>query len=243
MINFDILSDPIANLIGSVILAGVSVTIIAIHKKLTNWFLNTIWNKLSKRYRNSKLNVVEINADVKIREILIELRTITRADRASLFQFHNGSVFSTKNPIWKVSNTHESVAPGISSEIGNLQDIKSSSLVETLQCFWRDTNYPSGVEKLSPKYCSDCPNMDKPHRKRCIFINVDELEEGYSKTLLVEQGIDYLIDAPIFNDMGNCIGFVTVNYCTEQDQETIKKYCKDVCRNASHIEFTLMNRG
>ena len=70
--------------------------LVILHKKLANWFLNTIWSKIVSRRGHSRLRKYEIDKDSKVREILIELRTLTRADRACLFQFHNGSVFTTK---------------------------------------------------------------------------------------------------------------------------------------------------
>jgi len=175
---------------------------------------------------------------MKIREILIELRTLVSADRACLFQFHNGNTFTTKNPIWKVSNTHESVSPGTSSEIGKLQDIKASSLIETLRCFWVD-DYPFGVYKIAPEYCGECSSKLKPCDKKILFIDVYELEDCYSKSLLIEQGITYVIDVPIFNGDQNCIGFISVCYCDEHDVETLKRNTDKICRNASQIQFIL----
>jgi len=235
-----ILLKPILNLIGTAILGAISIILVLLNKKLTSWFLEKIWAKISPKYKHSKFKKDSIEKDKKIREILIELRTISGADRACLFQFHNGSSFTTRNPIWKVSNTHESVAPGISSEIGNLQDIKASSIIETLRVFW-DSDYPNGIEQISPDYCGDCPNIVKHNEKKIIFIDVEKLEDSYSRALLIEQGIKYLIDVPIFNGDVNCVGFVAVNYCGEHDIEDVKNHAREICKNASQIQFILLS--
>jgi len=230
MIDLTLISIPLMQLIGSLIVAGLGLLLIAINKTVSKWFLKKIWAKISSKYSHSKLKKSEIDKDTKIREILIELRTIVKADRACLFQFHNGSTFTTKNPIWKVSNTHESVAPGISSEIGTLQDIKASSIIETLQAFWGN-DYLAGIHEI--KHPDTCD-------KKIILIDVDKLEDSYSRALLIEQGIKYVIDVPIYNDENNCVGFVAVNYCSEQDIELIKTYSEDVCKNTSQIQFMLL---
>ena len=236
---FEELKEPIMNLMGTAIIGAISITIVLTQRRIVNWFLSNVWSKLSYKYKHGKLKQSEIEKDTKIREILIELRAIVKADRTGLFQFHNGNTFTTNNPIWKVSNTHESVSPGISSEIGKLQDIKASCLIETLQSFWGDA-FVNGVEKLSPEYCGDCPNKSSPHNRKVIFINVSKLEDSYSRSLLMEQGIKYVLDVPIFNNDENCVGFVAVNYCSEQDEEVVKAICHDICRNASQIQFLLL---
>ena len=237
--NLHDLKDPIMNLIGTGILGTVSIMLVLLHKRIIKWFMEVIWSNISSNYKHGRLRENEISKDSKIREILIELRTLVEADRACLHQFHNGNSFTTKNPIWKVSNTHESVAPGISSEIGTLQDIKSSSVIETLQAFWSDV-YPSGVEQISPIYCGDCPDKSSRNGKKVIFIDVDKLEDSYSRALLVEQGINYVVNVPIYNGENNCGGFVAVNYCGEHDAEKIKKNAAIICRNASQIQFILI---
>ena len=234
------LKDPITNLIVSGIIGTISIIIVLIHKRVTNWFLNVIWKTLVRKFTHGKIKKYEIEKATKIREILIELRTKTKADRTSVFLFHNGSYFNTKNPIWKTSCTHESVKPGISSEIGNLQDIKASSIIESLQAFWGE-NYVAGIENISPTYCYDCPEKSKPHNKKVIFIDVNQLEDSYSKYLLIQQGIKYVMDVPIYNGESNCIGFITANYCSECDVEFIKGYSRDICKSASHIQFVLLN--
>ena len=229
----------ILKIIAGVVSGSLAMIFLFLRKSILQWFINVGEKIAGSNNKHGKIKPAEIEKDMKIREILIELRTLVKADRASLFQFHNGDSFSTSNPIFKVSNTHESVAPGISSEIGGLQDIKASSLIEHLKSFWKD-HYEKGLYKISPDYCAECPTDCSASPKKVIFLNVSELEDGYEKSSLVEQGIKYLVDVPIHKD-GSCIGFVTVNYCFENDIEKIKKYAREFCKHASQIEFVLLN--
>lgn len=219
-----------------------SIMVLIARKKLAIWFTDVLWPKIS-RNEHGKLKIGEIENASKIREILIELRILTSADRTCLSQFHNGSSFTTNNPIWKVSNTHESVAPGIASEIGNLQDIKASSIIETLKSLWGG-EYPSGISKLSTEYCQnvdgDSCTCNEDENKRVLFIDVNKLEDSYSRALNIEMGITYLIITPIYNGVNNCVGFIAIHYCGEHDSDKVKQTSHIICRHASQIQFLLL---
>jgi hypothetical protein len=238
-------TTQITQTIGVTLMGFLLVILASINKKIASWFINNIWSKIRNMSSNHVLTEIDIENDRKLRDYLIELRSITEADRTCLFQFHNGNVFSTKNPIWKVSNTHESTKPGISSEIGKLQDIKASSVIESLLNFWID-DYPVGVTCLTPKYCKTCKNnLDEKHRHRkIIFIDVELLEDCYSKALLLDQGIKYVINVPIHKKNNNeYIGFVSVCYCTEktpEELEEIKHKCHYICASTFNITYTLI---
>lgn len=59
----------------------------------------------------------------KIDQILDNLMEETGADRAYVFQFHNGSYFYTGNSIDKMTNTHEKVGKGVSHEQLKYRDV------------------------------------------------------------------------------------------------------------------------
>tara|TARA_R110002110_G_scaffold134239_1_gene317354 strand:- start:4325 stop:5020 length:696 start_codon:yes stop_codon:yes gene_type:complete len=221
---------PILELIATGAIGFLSIMFVVVRKRLVKWFTDDLMPKLNKT-PHKKLKITDIENATKIREILIELRILTKSDRSCVFQFHNGSVFTTKNPIWKLSNTHESVAPGVSSEIGHLQDIKASSVIECIQSLWTD-KICKGFEVLYPEGVSNT--------KRAIFSKISELEDSYSKSLMIEHGITYTIRAPIHSVTNNCVGFVTLNYCGEQDESKIKGHADVLCRNVAQIQFLLL---
>jgi len=237
------LEISILEYIGLGIVAFMTLLVIFIRKNLTEYLFFNIWKKIKKKFRKSRYDKQEVDKDTKIREILIELRTLTHSQRSSVFQFHNGNVFTSKNPIWKISNTHESVAAGTSTEIGALQDIKASAIIDLVSCFW-DNKPKSGVYQISPEFCDDnCPHKkESPHDKKVFFYSVAELEEGYSKTLLMQQGIHYILLSPLCDRDSHYIGFIWVNYCEENKNiEKIKKRSSILCRHSSHISFALVN--
>jgi len=233
------LYEPIMEVIGTGILGAISVAIVLLNKRLASWFLKHIWSNISHSYKHGKIKKQQIERDSKIREILVELRIRVNADRTCLQQFHNGNVFSTNNPIWRFSCTHESVSPGISSEIGRLQDIKASTVIETLRVLWNE-DYPSGITKISPEACQTCPTKCHQFGRKLIFIDVKNLEDGYSKSIFKEQGIKYALKVPIYKGE-NCVGFVAANYCSECDEAVLHSYARELCENAFKIQFMLEN--
>ena len=243
-----ILERSLLEYIGLGVAAFIAVLAMTIHKNITKFFINKIWQSIKMKFKgrvDKGFNKNEIDKDSQIREMLIELRTIVKSQRACLFQFHNGSVFTSKNPIWKISNTHESVAPGTSAEIGKLQDLKASTLIDLISVFWENTKKISGVYTISPDFCSDCPTINSLDKTKCkkqvIFINVEELEPGYSKSLLSEQGIHYLLKSPLYDQADNCIGFVGVEFSeSTKNTDILKQKANEVCKHADLILFTLI---
>lgn len=74
-------------------------------KEVFNWF-----TKRKKTIRE------EIEVAEKVNRVLVKLIADTGADRAYVFQFHNGDYFYTGNSIDKMTNTHEVTVKGISRE-------------------------------------------------------------------------------------------------------------------------------
>jgi hypothetical protein len=221
----------------------VGIVLIVIRKKLEkiiNLALEYIAENLKKHFKKKyTLHGDEINRDTIIKEMLIELRTILKAERSYVYQFHNGNYFNTSNPMWKITNTHESVAIGVSSEMGHLHNILSSSVTDLISCFWNDQKLPRGVERVSTSTCR-CNNTLYCKLPHGVFLyNVNELEEGFSKAFLAEQGSKYVLVSPLI-DNENRIGFVGVDFTKEQEIEDITKYSMDLCKYATKISYLLV---
>lgn len=79
--------------------------IVIVLKDIFNWFI--------RRKRSIK---DDIASAVKVNKILETLLKDIKADRATVFQFHNGEHFYTGNSIDKITATHEYAIKGISRE-------------------------------------------------------------------------------------------------------------------------------
>lgn len=68
-------------------------------------------------WKNKKKTLAEdLETSEKVNLILSNMLEEFQADRATVFQFHNGEYFYTGHSIDKMSNTHEVVTKGISKE-------------------------------------------------------------------------------------------------------------------------------
>ena len=120
------------------------------------------------------------------------------ADRAYVFQFHNGTRLVSGKHFYYYSNTHEVVGPGISSEITNLQMLPMSLLV------------PSWLPQLI---------------KGKGFVTETAYENHeYTKSILEAQGIVSIAIVPLMDKTNTYpIGFMGVDFTKSQLKENTLK--------------------
>ena len=146
--------------------------------------------------KTAMLQAVDKCLDVD--RLLEEMMAEIGADRAYVFQFHNGTRLVSGKHFYYYSNTHETVAPGISSEIGNLQMLPMSILV------------PSWLPKLI-------------RGKGFVTDTANETHE-YSKKILEDQGIESLAIVPLMDKTDTYpIGFLGVDFTRSQIKENTLK--------------------
>lgn len=156
------------------------------------------------------------------KEIYMELSKLTvgvKASRATVFKFHNGSVFNTNDPIWKISSTHEICETGVSSEGVNTQDIKSSLVYPLMNALFNRT-IEDGITRVDMdeacRQCNPCL-LDKG----VYQIRPLDLASRYVYSFFADRGAKYSIISPLTTDGGDIIGFLLVDFCTE-DKMLIK---------------------
>lgn len=149
---------------------------------------------------------------------LIELRIKTDSDRAFIFQFHNGEHFGGNNPRWKMSQTYETCADNITYTGSRMQNLDVTLFWDTLQLFYRDgspIDMPGVMLYESENHCS----ATEPGRcRRQIYVvdvvNMDS-NKGYSKSILAQAGVKYMLASPIISLEQEVIGFIGISYCSE----------------------------
>jgi len=215
--------------------------VMAVRNKIIDFIVDKVWAKVKKLFKGSYiLNKQQIVKDKHISELLIEIRATTKGDRASIYQFHNGNQFNTKNPIWKLSCTHESVSVGISPELSKCQNVISSSLIGIISCLWDDKIRDAGVMRTAPECCT-CDNREKcTLPKGVCLVRTQSMPEGYAKAFLMDQGIKYMLYAPLL-DGDNRVGMLAISYCTDVDDvNEIKSFSETVCKYATRVSYVLV---
>jgi hypothetical protein len=86
------------------------------------------WQK-QKTKRSIEKNIVR---DLRIKEVLVELRVLLRAERAYVSLFHNGEYYIDGSDKGKKSRTHEVVKEGVSYEAHNFQNVVVSLMTEEM---------------------------------------------------------------------------------------------------------------
>lgn len=160
----------------------------------------------------------------KVLELMISLK----ADRGYIFEFHNGSTFSTQVPCWKMSCSYEHCREGISYQAQNLQNILISIVVDTMKVLW-GVDHIRGTRCLACKHCDGDLQKEKCPLKGVYEFQIDKLPEGYAKAMLKMQGIEAMLLSPILNkDQSGIVGFVGVDYCSSYElPENYHQLCCD----------------
>jgi len=195
-----------------------------------------------KIYKHQGMSGDSIHQAARIQDILAELRIRANCDRAYILQFHNGSIFTTKNPIWKISMTHESINQ-VRSRIVEMQNILSSAISDVLYPHWDNNNsiFP-GIVKLSKSDCVECNNNN------CVggvfFYDVEKMPAGFSKGSFTSGDVKYALRIVIMDSDSNKVGILCLDFCWgDSDINKIKSLHFELCKVASLISFELTNKS
>ena len=215
------------------------IFILAIRKQIEIFYLN-LFNKIStylkKRFRSHIFTRRDLFRENKIQELLFKLRLENNADRANIFIFHNGGVFSTDLPQFKISKTHESIKPGVSSTFKQDQDIRCSSVIDIIKPLWEKDTVTQGVYFSS---LTGDLHGTKPCCEKVYYTKVEELQAGYAKSDFNEKGVKYSFIAPLRGTKEQIIGYISLEYCTDINVDSHLKECLGMCQIASDIRFYL----
>ncbi len=219
----------------SSILAGVLITALVVFKdwireKVTETLL---WLRWTKRHPPCP-DPSSIESDRQIREVLTELRMTLDADRCHVWQFHNGSVFSSQNPIFRVTCSHESCKMGLSHEMNNSQGLLATMILEVASPMF-------GVD-TEAAYIQPIPNDLK---LPLFWLDVAKMPSSYCKSMLTFQGTRYVSVSPLIyqdqkptGEMRNKImGFVSASFTDASDVAPKNLY--EIARCASDVSFAV----
>lgn len=166
-----------------------------------------------KRHKRNRSNAIPslIKKDIGVYRDLTELLFQTKADRAFVMQFHNGTYYVNQGGQMKMSCTHEIVREGISREQEKMQDLLIS-------------RYASTVNDV----------ISNPS----IIIAVD-VNNYYFAQMLRNQGVVKSTLAVLRNE--NMIeGFIGVSYVGEAEESTKDKEVGRLAEDyAGKIGYTL----
>lgn len=207
---FGLLANNIGGIVGICILLAFVGILNKIKKDLISKFID-----VAKKSNGHHATTVQmsITCDRDINQELSRLLFGAKASRAGLFLFHNGSVFSTNSPIWKISATHERCETGITQEFHKVQDVKASLLTPLISSMFTGIDV-SGVVSITPQRC---PDTGKSCVRKPAIYKVDpaKIDNTFTQTFLVNRGTKFALMSPLTDWNGAIVGFVFLEYCHE----------------------------
>lgn len=157
---------------------------------------------LKKKWFNKSQQCKLEQASFKNSEVIKLLKAILvdfGADRAYVFEFHNGDYFFSGMPMQKFTCSYEVVADGVSSECHNPGEYRMSNYNDYIGSIIHDRDY----------FVEDVAEMNS---------------DALLKSLLTKKGVKSLYNVPIRKFSGKTVGFIGVDFVKEKkilDNETV----------------------
>jgi hypothetical protein len=114
-------------------------------KDLVKWYLQVKYDRVHKKVDRSR--------DVRVHELLSEIRIRLGAARAMVYQFHNGESFFTGEPFQKLATTHESVSLGVSESTMPRIDTPVSLMATVIDKTLDQPNQCQIVDDMPEHWC------------------------------------------------------------------------------------------
>lgn len=125
--------------------------------------------------------------DSRIKELMVEVRVTTSADRVSVFLFHNGEKYVNGQSILRLSGAYESLANGICSHRDTSQNMLVSTVSEAVSFL-----VTSPFDKV-------------------FFQKVEDIDVCYYQAVLISQGVKSVAKYPLRKD-NDIIGFICADF-------------------------------
>lgn len=182
---------------------------------IADTLVNSEENEEGKKHPHPSIGEC-IKKDEIVYNELFRLLFFAQASRAYVLQFHNGSVFTTNNPIWKFSKSYEICNDGIKAEVDSTQNIMIAHMTQMFAPLYnKEISSSNGVKliKSDTKNVNlTCPDMDA---YPVYSITSDQVSNYYISSFLMNRCIKECIFSPIFDTECNIIGLICLDYCSK----------------------------
>lgn len=172
---------------------------------------------------------------------LVELRALAKSSRSYVLRFHNGNEFLPDNPQWKVTCTHETVGSGVSYGSLDFQNVLVSRVHNIVDPVITGASRYKGVKMVDCEKCSYKNECDRKS-KHSVVVQVDEMEDSFSKFLLDSHGVKTMVASGMVNGQ-KVFGMVALDFCegkleTEEEvMEAVSRTCRTAIRTQYYLQF------
>ena len=219
-------TTTVGGVIGSALAAVAPLVVKSIRSRL--------WKNIRRAFGQHDRYITQkmIESELDIYGTLTGLLTSLGADRAYVFQFHNGAIFSFRNPVWKLSCTHPSVRPGYSKGYDSMQDVIASTVIELIAPLYGI--YGPGTAAHPCKACVECAK----HGRGLAVFDVEQMPETTTKGTLQTRGVKSMAFTPLIHD-GEIGGFMGLDFCTASAEEVATRCLADLCKASTRVSSML----
>ena len=200
-------------------------------------YAERIRNAITAWFKNRKLNPVSraIQTCRAIVDYLVELRVDLHAARCYVMQFHNGQVFTSQDPVYRMSCTQEAVDRGLAPIQPELQDILIHQVWQEVAPLFGQAESP-GVQRVHTEAIPDKP----PYRGTYYYIT-QQIPQGWFQSMLVGHGAWAAAVSPLIDAKGTLVGFVAVEFNGEQFKDPANRPAElnRVAQAAANIWFEM----
>lgn len=173
--------------------------------------------------------------DMNIARSIDKLMLKLNASSAFLIRFHNGSVFSTNNPVWRFSITYESANNGVAQIAERTKDVVVST-VSNLFCPLFSGQTPPGINDIDLPIAAPV---------KVLHASTNTVQDFALRGFLEGRTIEDLYYAPIYDKDNNPIGILCVDYTFGWGAERapVDELIEQLIMTASMISFDIITRN
>lgn len=231
---FKMITDNIYALIVLLSALGILGLVLVLIKKLPEMFINILWNKLTGMFKPHRVEF-SFNRYSKITDELTYLIDHYEADRAIILEFHNGSYYASKQPMWKLTHTHGKARLGIENEELNIKSLPVSLVWDVIgPLVNKSVADAQGMTKLEKnQFCTSGCNREDP----IYLIEIEKISSSFSKYFL-NRGTNFIIATTLLNSNGNSVGLLILEFLDNDIITRVKKNnfsACEVCNTAKII--------
>ena len=215
------------------LIAIISGVIFLLRKQITRHLTELIVSLM--RYHYHQFNKRTIENYQQVHAMLIETCNEFNAESVCLHQFHNGQIFASNNPIWKISCSHEYCKPGLQTSAEMLQNVPASSVALVLSSIDKGAELQGvDVVKCECKGVLDCSNQ----YKFIAQFNIEQMPDFPLKRIRTLCGYEHSLVVPVHKN-GHIIGFLEILTRFDLPFDMSPDIARLLCVTAAKLSYVL----
>lgn len=184
---------------------------------------------------SEKMN--RLNTDIEA--ALMQIGMLTQAARVSVWQFHNGEVFTLSKPVFKIRSSFEYDRPGTTPDYTVINDVLVTQCLPLVGPLIDSAyNKTEGVSVV-PVNTDELPDGDE---HRIVKLDLHDLSYGAFRYMMDSLGTETVYAVLLLTAAKEAFGVITIQFIGSDDPEvSFEPNATKICPLLSRIRFALDN--